>query len=406
MQTRLAHRNRSHGCEIQRLIAIVMKIIKARIYTLRIPFNFSFGHSLKDRDYSDSIVVELSTDTGETGFGEGVARAYVTGETVKESISHIKSTLLPSVLNKPLQALFADTHSNKVLSRINDLLPSTGNTDTITWNASRCAVELALIDILLKVQQKSLGELLPPSSRTVTYSGVISSGSTEETIKFARIAKQAEIKQVKIKVGNPNDLERVKVVRDILGPSVSIRLDANGAFSAQEALRFIANVEVYHIDSIEQPVKSGGISELAEVKASSSIPVMVDESLVTLEDARALIENDACDYFNLRVSKCGGIYKTLTIADLAEKNGIKCQLGCQVGETAILSAAGRHMAYHLPNILFLEGSYGKLLLSEDVARDDIAFGKGGEAPVLKGYGLGVEVDRSILEKYSEEIICV
>ncbi len=89
MQTRMAHRNRSHGCENQRLIDTIMKISKARIYPLRIPFNFSFGHSLKDRDYSDSIVVELLADTGESGYGEGVARPYVTGETVDGSIAHI-----------------------------------------------------------------------------------------------------------------------------------------------------------------------------------------------------------------------------------------------------------------------------------------------------------------------------
>lgn len=383
-----------------------MKITKARIYTLRIPFNFSFAHSLKDRAYSNSIVVELSTDTGESGYGEGVARAYVTGETVEGCVLHIKNNLLPSVLNKPLQSLYADTLSNKFLSCINELLPTMDNTDTITWNASRCAVELALIDALLKEQKKSLCELLPPNSKIVTYSGVISSGSIDETRKFAMMAELAEIKHVKIKVGNENDLERVKIVRDVLGPSVSIRLDANGAFTVQEALRFISNVDRYRIDSIEQPVRRGSISELAEVKAGSDIPIMVDESLVTLDEARVLIEKDACDYFNIRVSKNGGIYKTLAIIELAESNGIKCQLGCQVGETAILSAAGRHIAYHLPNLLFLEGSYGKLLLSDDVTRENIAFGKRGEAPVLKGYGLGVEVDRTLLEKYSKETICV
>ena len=131
---------------------------------------------------------------------------------------------------------------------------------------------------------------------------------------------------------------------------------------------------------------------------------MVDESLITTEDAQALIAAAACDFFNLRISKCGGIAKTIAIAQLAETAGIKLQVGCQVGETAVLSAAGRHLAAWLDEVAFVEGSYGELLLTEDISRESIYFGNGGRASLLRQPGLGITVQEHLLKKYAHQII--
>ena len=133
---------------------------------------------------------------------------------------------------------------------------------------------------------------------------------------------------------------------------------------------------------------------------------MADESVVTYNDAKNLIEHNACDYFNLRISKCGGLYRSLAIAHLAEQENVKLQLGCLVGETAILSAAGRHIAAYLSNIQFIEGSYSTLLLEEDIAKEEIVFGNEGKAPVLTGHGLGVNIQKEILNKYSKNRISI
>ena len=125
---------------------------------------------------------------------------------------------------------------------------------------------------------------------------------------------------------------------------------------------------------------------------------MADESLVTLEQARKLIELKACDYFNIRLSKCGGIAGSLAIAKLAQDAGIKIQVGAQVGETGILSAAGRTFAAHLPALVSAEGSFGTWLLAEDVTFENVAFGLGGRAPLLKTRGLSVTVKEDALER--------
>ena len=131
---------------------------------------------------------------------------------------------------------------------------------------------------------------------------------------------------------------------------------------------------------------------------------MVDESLLTEADADQLIKASACDFFNIRVSKCGGIGPTLAIAGKALQNGIKIQIGSQVGETAILSAVGRHIAAWLPEVSFVEGSFGTILLSQDVSYENISFGYGGEAPTLGGPGWGIRVLEERLEKYAKSVI--
>jgi muconate cycloisomerase len=131
---------------------------------------------------------------------------------------------------------------------------------------------------------------------------------------------------------------------------------------------------------------------------------MADESLVTLEQARQLIEQGACDYFNIRLSKCGGVTGSLAIAKLAQDAGVKIQVGAQVGETAILSAAGRTFAAHLPALTFAEGSFGTWLLTEDVALEDISFGYAGSAPLLRTRGLSVTVKDDTLERFAVEKI--
>lgn len=382
-----------------------MRIIEATIYGLQIPFVESFNHSTQARRFSDSIVVRLKSEDGTIGYGEGVARAYVTGETVETSLAHITNKLLPAILEKDFEPLAPGPDPVAALSPVDEALPEEVSANgVIAWNAARCAVELALIDCLLKKQKLSLSQVLPPARSVVSYSGVITSGSVEKAVQHAKFFKLFDIRQLKIKIGEDQTRERVAAVREVVGAGVSLRLDANGAYDVQQALRTLSELSAFDIATIEQPIERGNPADLAAVKKQSQIPLMVDESLVTLADAEALIEAGACDYFNLRISKCGGITRTLKLARMAERAGLKTQLGSHVGETAILSAAGRHVAAHLGNLSFVEGSYGQLLLSEDLAQDSISFGHGGRARLLRGPGLGVKVREEILCKYARTVI--
>jgi muconate cycloisomerase len=210
------------------------------------------------------------------------------------------------------------------------------------------------------------------------------------------------LRQLKIKVGTADDYERVLAVRRAVGPDVALRADANGAWSADQAIAQLNRLVPFNLQLIEQPVAPGDIDGMKRVWRETGISTMADESLVTQDQARQLIEKHACDYFNIRLSKNGGITGSLAIAKLAADNNIKIQVGAQVGETAILSAAGRTFAAHLPELACAEGSFGTWLLSEDVAFEDVSFGYAGSAPLLRTRGLSVTVKDETLERLAVE----
>lgn len=380
-----------------------MQIVEATLFALQIPFVEAFAHSVRSRSSSDSIVVRLRADDGTVGYGEAVARPYVTGETVAGCLEFMESTLWPAV-----QATdYAQWSGQGAIAWLDSLtLPTevdTSATGVVAWNAARCGFELALVDCLLKSAGVSLGELLPPR-RSVVYSGVITASSIEGAVKHAKRFKQFGLPHLKVKITGEADQERLAAIRAAVGPAVSLRIDGNGAYGVEGAIATCEALAEFQIDSAEQMIPRGDPQALATVQAATAIPQMADESLITLADAEALIAAKACRGFNLRLSKCGGLGRSLAIAELAQSAGIAVQVGCQVGETAILSAAGRHLAAYLPEISFCEGSYGSLLLREDLSRRPIHFGHQGLAKPLKGPGLGVEIQDDLLEKYAQQTI--
>ncbi len=378
-----------------------MKIIGVTCFALRIPFVEAFGHSASVRSRSDSVVVRLTADDGTVGYGEGLPRPYVTGETVETCLDHIAHCLWPAIAEFDFPALTPGPDPINVLAALERALPDGESNGVVAWHAARAACELALPDVLLRRQKLSLGEILRPKRAAVTYSGVITGGSIDNAVRLARICVEYGLQAVKIKIDGRDARERVAAVRNVVGKSVSLRVDANCAYTPEEAIATLEDLASLDIACAEQPIPRGDPSVLAHVRTRSPIPIMADESLVTVADAEALIEARACDFFNLRISKCGGVARTLEIAQMAARAGLRLQLGCQVGESAILSAAGRHVAAHLDDVAFVEGSYGGMLLVEDVSEEAVDFGPGGRAQLMSGPGLGVRVRERCLYAHAE-----
>ncbi|MDE3257512.1 MAG: enolase [Gemmatimonadota bacterium] len=378
-----------------------MKIIGATCFALKIPFVEAFGHSASVRSRSDSVVLRLIAEDGTAGYGEGLPRPYVTGETVETCVDRIANCLWPAIADSDFGALEPGPDAVRTLEPVARTLPDGDDDGVVAWHAARAACELALLDVLLRRQKQSLGEILRPRRGSVTYSGVITSGSIDNAVRLARVCVEYGLQAVKVKIDGDDARDRVAAVRKAVGPSVSLRVDANCAYTPDEAVSTLEALAPFDVVCAEQPIPRGDPAVLANVRSRSPIPIMADESLVTTADAEALIQAGACDFFNLRVSKCGGLARTLEIARMADRAGVRLQLGCQVGESAILSAAGRHMAAHLDGVSFVEGSYGNMLLVEDVSEESVAFGQGGTAPLLGGPGLGVDVRDDVLRAHAE-----
>jgi L-alanine-DL-glutamate epimerase-like enolase superfamily enzyme/pyrroloquinoline quinone (PQQ) biosynthesis protein C len=373
------------------------RIESITIYQLRIPFHQAFRHALQSRDESDSVIVKVTATDGRSGYGESLPRSYVTGETTESMTAHIKEYLAPKLFTdilapgwetfEYLQSAMPDWTAN-----------ANGPGSVVAWNAAFCAVELALLDWSLRADHCALADLLPPTRLEVVYSGVISADAPTEAAALAKRMTRLGVRQIKVKVGTSDDVARLDAIRQAVGGDVELRADANAAWSAEEAVNQLRLLARFQLQCIEQPVAAGDITGMKHVREHCGVPVMADESLVTVAQARALIEIGACDYFNIRLSKCAGISGSLAIAQLARDAGIKVQVGAQVGETGVLSAAGRTFAAHLPEVAFAEGSFGTWLLAEDVTFENVAFGLGGRAPLLKSRGLSVTVNDDALKR--------
>jgi len=205
---------------------------------------------------------------------------------------------------------------------------------------------------------------------------------------------------VKLKVGveGQDDPVRLRSLRRIFGRKVDLRLDANEAWPAASVVERVRPLLPYRPSVLEQPVSHGEVGALAEIRPRLGVPVMLDESLCGYPDAVRAVEEGTADLLNVRLSKCGGVVPALRIIGLAQRSGLGVQLGCHPGESGLLSAAGRHVAGNVRGLRYVEGSYDNHILARNLTRDDLTFGYGGWAPPLQGPGLGVTVDRDLLER--------
>src|SRR5262249_43902559 len=155
------------------------------------------------------------------------------------------------------------------------------------------------------------------------------------------------------------DVYRLRTLRSVLGVRRDLRVDANEAWAPEEVARRIAELKPFGVSAVEQPVAHEHVRILAGVRRQTGVPVMLGESLCGPFDAERAVEGGTCDLFNLRLSKCGGFIPSLRLAQFARRHGLGYQLGCQVGETALLSAAGWHFASSVAGLRYAEGSYDR-----------------------------------------------
>ena len=375
----------------------VMKVKKIVVWHEEFPMRVTFKHALAERNTSSSILTQVELLDGSIGYGECLPRPYVTGETIESSLHAIKEILTPLVLKEnfsngaSLKKFILNLHDDESIGK---------NLTAI------CAIELALIDALAKSQKKNVYEFLGfvPKKRSVEYSLILSADNEEKIKKYVKLAKLIWVKNLKLKVtGSYAENENaLKIIRKYY-PKANVRVDANCIWSVQEATTQLEMMRNYQVVSCEQPIKKEDFKGLSTlVERFPDILICVDESLCSYQDAKELIDNKCTTLLNIRISKNGGLFNALRIYDYAKQNGIACQMGAQVGETAILSFYGRVFASITGDLMFHEGSFGANLLKEDIVKKKYAFGFMGKAcSKARGYGNHLKIIPEIIEKYSK-----
>ncbi|MGB0716073.1 MAG: mandelate racemase/muconate lactonizing enzyme family protein [Phycisphaerae bacterium] len=380
-----------------------------RVFPLSIPLKGRVAHAASLRGVSDAIVVAVDLYDTVTGYGETLPRHYVTGESVASVIQTIQETLVPHLV---------DFHPNSFAEALAFI-------EALPWHdesghaipAARAGVELALLDAVCRFYGRNMDDVVgwmglagfghPGSFRSVRFSGVLASESLAGTIRRMKLLSWWGLRDFKLKVGMPDDDARIAGVCKYLRPDkvrsqTSLRLDANGKWTHDEAVTWFDEHRHAPFFAIEQPMAPRDDDGLVSLHEKTGMKMIHDESLVSLDQARDLIKKNVAHYFNIRLSKCGGMMPALAIAHLARRHNVGIILGCMVGETSILSAAAVRFLQVCPGVKWAEGCYGKWLLTHDVVRKPLRFGYGGRAPGKRLRTHELDVDESRLGQLCEE----
>jgi len=372
-----------------------MKVEKINTYEIALPFAGNFPHALNKGAFAKNIVCEIIAKEGTIrGYGEGAPRPYVTGETQKSTSEDITRFARFSAFPRNLEDI------SQIWGFI-DSLP-----EEKVHHAAICAIESALLDALGRKENRYLTTYLPMDfvTQKIHYGAVIPLWNQNGTHGFCRRIQEQNITRLKLKMGkdlsqNRKNLETVKTV---FNTAYDLKIDANGAWDKELAFKHIPLFEPYHVRVIEQPMTPDdpAFLEFAERLSPSGIILMADESACTLKDVDTIIAQ-GFTMINVRLSKCGGFRRAIKMIDRIREKRIRFQIGCHLGESGILSAAGRILSLVCKDAIYYDGSYDEFLLKENVTTHPVSFGMGGEAGALQGCGLGMNVDHRRLENLCE-----
>jgi len=375
-----------------------------QVWTYEIPMRIRFEHARAGRSTSTGILVRLELEDGAVGWGEGIPRDYVTGETLQSAVHVIR-----------------DVYAARMLTDAPLAEPPVEDKGVV-HNAAWCACELAYLDAVgqsrrVRVADMLAGQMgLKPHRLLRRVSGIISAGPPAKVRRNLRMMRLLQFRDYKLKVGKDaaqDEANLAECVRQLgrglkrkRGPTRrTLRVDANGAWDLEEAVRRAETLARYGVIAVEQPLAKGNEAALAELRRRTSVPIMLDESLITLREAEERFRAGQVDFFNIRISKNGGLVQSLRMAQLAHRLGVDFQLGCMVGETGILTAAGRIFLELMGRrVRFSEGSYGRFLLRSDITRERLSFGYGGFVRAMSGPGLGIHVQLAKVRRVAECVL--
>ena len=353
-----------------------MKIEDITMELLQIPFRCGFQHASAERDRTEAVLVRARGTNGLIGLGEGCPRRYVTGESIKTCLEFFESH----------RGEFCSMNS---LAALEDWIRN--NTAIIDRNpAAFCAVELALLDLYAASAGISREELLgvPKLRAHFEYSAILGTQNSKLFGAMLDAYLKLGMNDFKVKLFGNRDIDAVNLGILATGLDVPrrVRFDANNAWQdADEVLSYLADLPVKGF-AIEEPVSAGNFRAMGAIARHGGMQIILDESFLKMEDFDRLEECPDSWIINLRVSKLGGLIRSLGVARRAEQLGIPIIVGAQVGETAILTRAGMTLAMDCPVDMRVaqEGAFGTWLLEWDVETPSVRFGVGG---VLDATGL-------------------
>lgn len=370
-----------------------MKIVEIRWRNYRLPLlnGFTTAHGVITT--REGIIVQVTTERGISGIGEIAPLPAFGGG----SLAGASSLLLALVTR--LQ--------HKTLDEALDIVLAGGETGTNAASApALCGLEIALLDAIGKAEGCGVCTLLSPAGSTpratVPVNAIIGARTTEAASAIARDAKKNGFRCVKLKVGWEvsvrAEVERVAAVRDAIGPAMHLRLDANEAWNLEQAIAILSQCVPYNIQYVEQPLKAHDLTGMHALRQAVSIPIAVDEALHSPESAQLILDNEAADVLVIKPQLAGGLRAGQRIIQTAAERRVSSVITSTI-EAGIGLAAALHLAAASPAVTLECGLATLDLVIDDLVINNLAV-RNGLLAVPAGAGLGIELDREALDRYS------
>lgn len=339
----------------------------------------------------DYVLIRIETDEGISGVGEAQADMGFFGTSVEEVAASVEDYLGPQLIGK-------DPFDREYLSWLVDYR---GN------SCAKAGIDVALHDLIGKALGVPVAALLGGLHQSKILVAVeIAGGPPDEMARVCLEFMAQGVRAFKPKVGaDPElDADRLRAIREAVGPAASLRADANQGYTAKEAIRFCRLVERYDVglELLEQPVAAWDLQAMAAVRRSVDVPIEADESCFTIYDAMQIVRHEAADVLNIKLGKVGGLYNAKKIAAIAEAAGLKCVIGTAWG-TGLEIAAKLHLAASTMTVTdaveFTELGLHRNLLAEPHDTLLALPLSDGCLPVPTGPGLGVTLDEDEVKLY-------
>ncbi|MBC1444422.1 dipeptide epimerase [Listeria seeligeri] len=355
-----------------------MKITKIKTHIVPIQLSSTFKTALREVSHVNVVRVYIHFDNGIVGIGEAAPTHVITGDTEASITSAINDIFGPFLIGRELDEELT------ILDEMKSLL--------VHNSSPKAAIDIALHDALAKASSKPLYEFLGGGSPRLETDYTISIGTPDKMVQDAKTKVAEGFKSLKIKLGlDPVEIEVAKIRRmnEALGGKIPFRIDVNQGWTPDVAIQILNEWSDIPIDFIEQPVKSWDFAGMAKVTANTNIPIMADESLFGIHDAKRLLDEKCCNLLNIKLMKSAGIKEARAIHDLASEYKVDCMIGTMIEGYASLSAAA-HFAASAKQVKFydLDVPFMWNLQGKNLADIGLEIGRG-ELLLTEEDGIGI-----------------
>jgi L-alanine-DL-glutamate epimerase-like enolase superfamily enzyme len=367
-----------------------LTISQVEVYKLRMPLIEPFITSLAYETHVENVIVVIRTGKGITGFGECSPYMPVNGESIDTCF----------IVGQYFARLMKGKDALNLEERLADM-------DKLIYaNSSiKSAFDIALHDIIGQHKGVPIYKLYKgKNNKELVTDYTVSLDKPEKMAADALKIKNSGYPAIKVKLGESRkkDVERIRMIREVVGYDIPLRIDANQGWGVKEAIDTLNALDAYGIEHCEEPIAKWNFMRLRKVKKKSPIPIMADESCGDAHDAERLLKLKACDMFNIKVGKAGGVFNAYQIVKLADKADMQMQVGAFL-ESRLGMTASAHLALCSDNIVHCDFDT-PLMFSEDIVSGGLTYHANGVMKVPDAPGLGATISQSYLDKLEKAII--